>query len=53
MREKGGQEEAFRMANTVMFVVGCISLVLILIGGVLAEKLVSIVPLGSEEQWRS
>lgn len=48
IREKDGQDAAFRMANTVMFAVGCISLVFILIGELLAEKLVSVVAPGFE-----
>ena len=48
VRERNGQEAAFRMANTVMFAVGCISLVFILAGELLAEKLVSVVAPGFE-----
>lgn len=50
VREKDGQEAAFRMANTVMLAVGCIALVFILIGEFLAEKLVFVVAPGFEGQ---
>lgn len=50
VREKQGQEVAFRMANTVMFAVGCIAVVFILVGELLAERLVSLVAPGFEGQ---
>ena len=43
VRERNGQEAAFRMANTVLFAVGAVSIALIFLGEFIAEYLVMLI----------